>query len=127
MTGGDLVRLNWLDDFLPQFRAVLDSVGESGTESPIEDVQDNIEEEKWIQVTGEGIKSAVVGKPSSFLIDYSGADRGSLAIETRGPSKLELDCDYRKFTTVVYSSSNLIMTSRSSHRHRCGILYAAYR
>ena len=50
-------------------------------------------------MTGEGIKSAIVGKPASFLIDYSGADRGSLAIETRGPSKLELDCDYRKFIT----------------------------
>ena len=102
MTGGDLVRLNWLDDFLPQFRAVLDSVGESSSDSPVEDEQDNVEEEKWIQVTGEGIKSAIVGKPASFLIDYSGADRGSLAIETRGPSKLELDCDYRKFTTSQF-------------------------
>ena len=101
MTGGDLVRLNWLDDFLPQFRAVLDSVGESGNESPIEDEPDE-PEEKWIQVTGEGIKSAIVGKPASFLIDYSGADRGSLAIETRGPSKLELDCDYRKFMTSKF-------------------------
>ena len=102
MTGGDLVRLNWLDDFLPQFRAVLDSVGESSTDSPAEDEQDNVEEEKWIQVTGEGIKSAIVGKPASFLIDYSGADRGSLAIETRGPSKLELDCDHRKFMTSKF-------------------------
>ena len=50
MTGGDLVRLNWLDDFLPQFRAVLDSVGESGTDSPIEDEPEDDPEEKWIQV-----------------------------------------------------------------------------
>ena len=34
-----------------------------------------------------------------ILIGKKGADKGSLAVETRGPSKLELECDYSKLSS----------------------------
>lgn len=50
--------------------------------------------DKWIEVTGCGLREGFVGVDADFTIDYSGADKGSLSIESRGPAKLDLCCAY---------------------------------
>ena len=54
--------------------------------------------DKWIEVRGEGISKGLVGIEADFCIDYSGADKGSLSIESRGPAKLDLCCAYSMCT-----------------------------
>ena len=97
----DLVRLVWLDDFLPQLREVVLRLPE--LHEP--DVEPLDKGDKWIEVRGEGIKQAKVGIDSDFTIDYSGADKGSLSIESRGPAKLDLTCAYSKINLDLYTLS----------------------
>ena len=56
--------------------------------------------DKWIEVRGEGISKGLVGIEAEFCIDYSGADKGSLSIESRGPAKLDLCCAYSTFLVL---------------------------
>jgi len=46
-------------------------------------------DEKWVEVFGEGTKCGFVGEESSFTVQFS----GSLGVETKGPAKLDLVCD----------------------------------
>ena len=94
----DLVRLVWLDDFLPQLREVVLRLPE--LQEP--DIEPLDKGDKWIEVRGKGIKEAIVGIDSDFTIDYSGADKGSLSIESRGPAKLDLTCAYSKINLDLY-------------------------
>ena len=88
MSGSDLVRLAWLDDFIPPFRNLLDR---HELADPIDEKESD---KKWIVVSGDGLYKGFVGVETGFSIDYAGAEMGSLSIQTRGPSKLDLQCTY---------------------------------
>ena len=84
MSGSDLVRLAWLDDFIPPFRNILDQL-------ELSDQADEKEpEKKWIIVSGDGLQNGFVGVETGFSIDYAGADMGSLSIQTRFQSRFAL-------------------------------------
>ena len=88
LSAKQLIRLGWLDDFLKKSSKIQRLSSSSSAESVPESVPDE-EENIWVEVLGEGIKKAWVGEKASFTVKYS----GSLGIETKGPAKLELQCD----------------------------------
>lgn len=86
-----LIRLTWLDDFLKKSSSIRRSLSSTSADEVFGQTDDT--DEKWVDVTGDGIKpTAMLDKEISFTVQFS----GSLGVETKGPAKLDLLCDGRK-------------------------------
>lgn len=76
------------------FKGLIDNPQLSRLDEPDEEEVETDLTDKWIEVSGCGIREGLVGVDADFTIDYSGADKGSLSVESRGPAKLDLCCAY---------------------------------